>query len=275
MRKIEAKVVADSITPGGSRLVTLECQFPRIILSQVNTHRAFSRNSASSRAIPTSKMIKSVKDDPYIPIKFGANQKGMQPGEEVGVTARWKAENTWRSACANAIHAAEEMFNLGIHKEVVNRLLEPFQWHKAIISATEWAGFFNQRLFGEGAQEEIHVLAFAIHEALRNSNPCRLAIGDYHLPYVLPEEIGSRTMYACMKMSVARCARVSYLNHDGERNVQSDFALFERLYTAKPPHLSPFEHVACATDQNEKGNFSGWKQLRHSLSESELGAHMR
>jgi hypothetical protein len=94
-----------------------------------------------------------------------------------------------------------------------------------------------------------------------------LAYGDYHLPYVSPEEIASRTKYACMKISVARCARVSYLNHDGKRDVQSEFELFERLLNADPPHLSPFEHVACPSEKIEKGNFGYWKQFRHSLEE--------
>ena len=146
MRRINAKVIADSISPSGSRLTTIECQLPRFILAQLNTHRAFSRNSASSRAIPVTKMIQSVKDDPYIPVKFGSNKSGMSPGPELGVIERWGAEHAWRSACANAIYAAEKMAELGVHKEIVNRVLEPFLWHKAIVSSTEWENFFSQRL---------------------------------------------------------------------------------------------------------------------------------
>lgn len=267
-KRISAKIIADSVSPVGVRLITMECQFPRFILAQVNTHRDFSRNSASSRAIPIKKRIEEVETDPYIPIYFGANQPGMQSGPQIPIQQRWTAENAWKSACANAIYSARVMAEAGAHKEIVNRVLEPFLWHKAIISSTEWENFFSQRLSHE-AQPEIRELARCMRIAIDESVPTRLFYGDWHLPYIQPEEVATRSVYACMAISTARCARVSYLNHDGTMNAYRDMELFNKLKDAMPPHLSPFEHVARPTDKGEevKGNFKGWIQFRHSLEE--------
>ena len=268
MNTISAKIITDSVSPIGVRLITMECTFPRFILAQVNTHRQFSRNSASSRAIPISKRIAEVETDPYIPINFGANQPGMQAGPVVGVRQRWEAQNIWRNAAANAAQSAKRMAETGVHKEVVNRLLEPFLWHKAIISATEWENFFEQRL-GDGAQPEIRDLARAMRDSIDLSIPQPVFWGDYHLPYITPEEIKEHTKYRCMAMSVARCARVSYLNHDGTYSVDKDMALFHKLKGATPPHLSPFEHIARPSETGCAGNFHMWEQFRHILEEYE------
>ena len=266
LNKISAKIVADSVSPLGVRLITMECTFPRFILAQMNTHRQFSRNSASSRAIPISKRIAEVETDPYIPVHFGANQPGMQAGPIVSVQQKWEAENIWRNAAANAAHSAKRMADSGIHKEVVNRLLEPFLWHKAIITATEWENFFEQRL-GDGAQPEIRDLARAMRDAIDSSAPQPVYWGDYHLPYITPEELKAYSKYRCMALSVARCARVSYLNHDGTYSLEKDMALFEKLKGAMPPHLSPFEHVATPSKEPCAGNLHLWKQFRHMLEE--------
>lgn len=268
LKQISAKVVADSVSPKGIRLITMECQFPRFILAQLNTHRVFSRSSASSRAIPIHKRLQEVEEDPYIPIHLGANQPGMQSGPQVSVQQKWAAENAWRAAAANAVYSARIMASAGIHKEVVNRLLEPFLWHKAIISATEWENFFSQRL-NHDAQPEIRQLARVMRDAIDASVPLHLAEGDFHLPYIQPEELTAAPKFTCMAMSVARCARVSYLNHDGTYSVQKDMDLFKKLKNAMPPHLSPFEHVArpLTSKDVQKGNFQGWVQFRHIVEE--------
>ena len=265
-KTIYAKIVADSISPAGVRLTTMECQFPRFILAQVNTHRAFSRNSASSRAIPIHKRIQEVQMDPYIPIFMGSNQSGMQAGPEVGVQKKWKAEVAWRNGCASAVYAAREMAEAGVHKEIVNRLLEPFLWHKAIISATEWKNFFDQRA-NHSAQPEIQQLAREMHYAMETSNPLPVAYGDWHLPYIGAEEMKSLPAFSCMAVSAARCARVSYLTHEGIRSAEKDIELFRKLAEAKPPHLSPFEHVATPSKDPVPGNFRLWKQFRHTITE--------
>ena len=56
MTKIKAVIAADSINVKGKRITTFIVTMPRIVLAELNTHRVFSRNSASSRAIPFTKM---------------------------------------------------------------------------------------------------------------------------------------------------------------------------------------------------------------------------
>lgn len=255
---IYAKVIADSISPTGSRLTTIEAQFHRFILPEVNTHRAFSRNSASSRAIPTKKLIEQVRTNPAIPIEFGSNKPGMQAGEEIQDTFYTRV--FWAEAAEHAAWEAERQLEFGVHKQVVNRLLEPFMWHKAIITSTEagWNNFFEQRI-SPLAQPEINMLAIHIRDAMQASKPERLKWGQWHLPYV--ENPMDMADWIDRKVSAARCARVSYMNFDGTRDVSKDLALCEKLMTADPPHYSPFEHVC--TPGEGPGNLDGWKQMRH------------
>lgn len=122
----ECKVLADSVSPEGARLTTMEVTFPRIILAEMNTHRVFSRNSASSRAIPIKKRIEMVKKHPYVPQYWGKLQKGMAADEQIDRELRQQAEETWLDARDHAVKYAEELAILGIHKQTVSRLLEPF-----------------------------------------------------------------------------------------------------------------------------------------------------
>lgn len=260
---IYAKVIADSISPTGSRLTTIEAQFHRFILAEVNTHRAFSRNSASSRAIPTKKLIQQVRENPAVPVEFGSNKPGMQAGEEVD--ERINCEGAWISAAEWACLRAEELASHGVHKQVVNRLLEPFLWHRAIISSTwdGWANFFEQRI-SKLAQPEMQVLVESIRYAIGESEPEWLNYGEWHLPYVANStgvDMDVKDTAEARKVSAARCARVSYNNFSGTRDVAKDLELCEKLMTADPPHFSPFEHVATPGDGS--GNFDGWKQMRH------------
>lgn len=265
---IYAKVIADSVSPTGSRLTTIEAQFHRFILAEVNTHRAFSRNSASSRAIPTAKLIEQVRTNPAIPIEFGSNKPGMQAGEEV--LNQVGSEGAWRSAAYWATARASELLSYGVHKQIVNRLLEPFMWHKAIITSTEagWNNFFEQRI-SPLAQPEIDLLAQRIHEAMSLSQPLFQYYGHWHVPYITMRdvydlELMGRPQDDERKVSAARCARVSYLTHDGKRDLAKDLELYDKLVSADPPHWSPLEHVATPDDRWDSiGNFDGWEQLRH------------
>lgn len=273
---IYAKVIADSISDSGDRLTTIECQFPRFILAEVNTHRAFSRNSASSRAIPTKKIIQQVRENPVIPVEWGKNQSGMQASEELDNLDAFRAEANWVLGSSFALSVADYLAELGVHKQVVNRLLEPFMWHKAIISSTEagWKNFLDQRL-SPLAQPEMQDLAGEIYLALTFSEPDELGCGDWHLPYVdvfkeHDDLTGSwqeveKGMSRLRKLSAARCARVSYLTHEGTRDEKKDLKLYQKLITADPPHWSPLEHVAtpALSGDNGVGNFDGWDQLRH------------
>jgi len=277
-----AKVLADSVSPDGVRLTTLEVCFPRIILAEFNTHRVFSRNSASSRAIPVEKMIKMVKEDPYIPTHWGKNQKGMQAEQELNDSEQLSAREYWHMARENAVRATQNLLHVGVHKQITNRLLEPFMWHTVIVTATEWTNFFNLRC-NPMAHPEIKLAAELMRDAMQESAPLRLDYGQWHLPLCpelwetanqypsKPEDL----LYWC-KISVGRCARVSYLTHDGKRDPQADIELTDRLLEAG--HLSPFEHVARPMTYEEikdhergcepvnsvpfSGNFRGWVQYR-------------
>lgn len=261
---IYAKVIADSISPTGSRLTTVEAQLHRFILPELNTHRAFSRNSASSRAIPTAKLIEQVRTNPALPIEFGRNQPGMQASEVLDASDTKSAEIMWRRAAAHAANEAEKFAAMGVHKQVVNRLLEPFMWHKVIISSTEagWENFLNQRM-SPLAQPEINALAIAINDAMFDSFPKPVGYGEWHLPYITHAD----SIYVeRRKVSASRCARVSYLTHDGVRDVSKDLDLYDKLISADPPHWSPMEHVATPSDDRQfvsVGNLDGWDQLRH------------
>lgn len=266
---ISAKVIADSISPAGHRLTTIEARFPRQILAEVNTHRALSRNSASSRAVPVRKMLDQVKTDPFIPLKWQSARPGMQGGEEVDSALRDLARHAWLTARDHAVVTVEGLLHLGIHKTMPNRLLEPWAWHTAILSATDagWENFFRQR---RGPDAEIHMweLANAIFHAMRKSFPDQITNGQWHLPYVSEPELTAWGVESLRQLSVARCARVSYLTHDGRRDPDADFALYRKLVSADPPHWSPLEHVATPADGVVSsviplGNFTGWAQLRH------------
>lgn len=142
---IQAKIVADSKNEFGNRITTMVITMPRFILAEFNTHRMFSRNSASSRAIPFEKMVKSVEENPFIPIAWQKDHKGMQGTEYMSELESKKAEYIWISAKENVIEWAKDLSKNGLTKQLVNRLLEPFMWHTVIITATEWENFFALR----------------------------------------------------------------------------------------------------------------------------------
>jgi len=266
---ISATVVADSLSPTGSRLTTVQATFHRFILPEVLTHRAFSRNVASNRAIPTKKLIEQVRFNPAYPIEFGSNKPGMVAGLPLNKSQTLSARVVWRKAAMMASDYAEMLYESGVHKQVVNRVLEPFLWTTAIISSTEagWENFFAQRM-SPLAQPEINTLAHRIYEAMFASTPTELSYGDWHVPYITMKdvydlELAGRPQDDERKLSAARCARVSYLTHDGKRDTNKDLELYEKLVTADPPHWSPLEHVATPADMTAAGNFYCWNQLRH------------
>ncbi len=257
-----AKVIADSISPAGIRLTTLEVTLHRFVLAEFNTHRAFSRNSASSRAIPVHRTLTRIADTPAVPLSWPAEQPGMQGGD--GIDDPAKAREIWLAARDAAVHHAEQLLQVGVHKSVVNRLLEPFMPHTVVVSATDWAGFFDQRC-SPLAQDEIRVVAEAMQAAYDTSEPREVPYHRYHLPYITDEDFTYTSWGALPRISAARCARVSYLTHDGRRDQRADLDLYRRLTEADPPHASPLEHVATPARPSDepRGNFRGWRQLRH------------
>jgi thymidylate synthase ThyX len=261
-----ARILLDSTSPTGVRLTTMEVRYPRFIHSEVLTHRVMSRNSSSSRAIPIRKMIDAVRVDPAMPLWWGRNQAGMQAREEIDAPTRALAEAEWKRALDDALAHAERLAanDINLHKQLVNRILEPFAWITVIVTATEWANFFTQRTH-EDAQPELRHIAELMLAAYRDSTPRRLALGEWHTPLIQPDEELTLDPEQRRQISVARCARVSYLSHDGSRDLAKDFELYERLVGGGANgHWSPFEHVATPlADASEwSGNFRGWEQYR-------------
>lgn len=263
---ITATVIADSISHHNKRITTLQLKYPRFIHSEFMTHRVFSRNSASSRAIPVAKMIEQVQNDPAMPIYWGLNQPGMQASkehEDISTAQVW-----WKAAAIDAAVSATLLNELGLHKQIVNRVLEPFQWMHTIVTATEWDNFFELRCHPD-AQPEFQALACAIRAAMSGSAPVERASGwqkasSWHIPYVSEEERANLHPHTLTKISAARCARVSYLKHDGSTpSVEDDLTLFERLVGGKPLHASPIEHQATAASSVASSrNLLGWHQYR-------------
>lgn len=281
---ISAKVILDSMNPCGDRLITMELCYPRFIHSELMTYRMLSRNAASSRAIPAKKLRERTLASPALPVWWGQNEKGMQAREELSLEDQAIVKETWLGALSFMAEVHEELEKAGLHKQLLNRLLEPWMEITVICTANEAA---YQHLFFErchpDAQPEFQSLALSMREALRRSTPQRLAVGDWHTPYLDLEDLRAlaelkinkshpwnNNPYLC-QISAARCARVSYLTHEGKRDIQEDLLLFLKLVPAeedpRPGHWSPLEHVAQALGASEvHGNFKGWMQYRKFFS---------
>jgi thymidylate synthase ThyX len=276
-----AKIIADSVSPDGIRLTTIEVTFPRIVLPEFNTHRVFSRNSASSRAIPIAKRIEMVEKTPYVPDEFGSNQKGMQSGAALEGEAALVARSSWLNAAECAVLHAKALADAGVHKEYANRLLEPFCWHTVVVTATEWDNFRALRCHPL-ATRPIRLAAELMFEAYDASSPRELHYDEWHLPYVRPDEVAQVPVSTYVRVSAARCARLSYLTQDGKRDVNADLGLYERLASAG--HMSPLEHPARPAEVADYnlalarvgvelrpenmwfGNFRGWVQHRKTIA---------
>lgn len=282
---INAKIVLDSMA-NGHRLTTFVLEYPRFIHSEVMTHRALSKNAASSRAIPITKMIERIKQECAMPVEWGMNNPGMQSKSLATEEVKNRAIEIWESAMFKAIYHAELLSDLGIHKQIANRLLEPFAHMQVILSGTEFDNFFALRTHPD-AQPEFQVLAKLMKKEYDESVPKFLYEGEWHSPLIVKEDYllayeyiedetredaNQQTLDLLNKISVARCARVSYglnLRDDYSREqIEKDIKLYEQLKNANPIHASPFEHVACAMMNDERyGNFIGWKQNRQFIEE--------
>jgi thymidylate synthase ThyX len=267
--QMDVQIIADSISEAGKRITTFQLKYWRAIHSEVMTHRVFSRNASSSRAIPIGKMIKQVRENPAMPIHWGANQKGMQAKEELSFTGSVKEH--WRLSSDSAIERAGLMSDWGLHKQVVNRILEPYQHIHVVLTATEFDNWEELR-YHEDAQPEIWLLAKLMKEAQEKSEPKLLKAGEWHMPYVLDEEKEIYSIEDQLKISTARCCRVSYINHGMDKIcVEKDFELYDDLVGARPLHASPTEHQARPENKIEFGlhsNFKGWVQHRKILEKS-------
>lgn len=293
--RASAIIVADSISPLGVRLTTFQLRYWRPIHSELMTHRVFSRNAGSSRARPSAKIIEQVRTEPWGPIHWGANQAGMQAQEELNDLDTASARAAWRMAAKDAADRAEQMCEISVHKQIVNRLLEPFTYIDVLVTATDFANWFALRDHPD-AQPEIQELARLMKFAYQQTLPKSVYFGDWHLPYITEEDWKaaerkcqegritrdmprySEKLEIVRKVSVARCARVSYKAFDGNvAPLEEDLKLFDRLLVSQPLHASPAEHQATPDDMvpnpvvlgdeiwanpEYHGNFHGWCQYR-------------
>lgn len=279
---ISATILADSLSPAGVRLTTMELVYPRFIHSELMTHRVFSRNASSSRAIPTKRAIKMIRDNPAVPASWRLDQRGMQGYEVASPEITALAQEVWLEAMESAIRHAEAMDALGIHKQVVNRITEPFSHIKVVLTSVYWENWDGLRRH-HAADPTICALAEAIHEARTNSTPQLLQPGEWHLPYISREELAIHGVNLCRKISTARCARVSYNNHDGTKTTpDADLKLHDMLLVDQPVHASPAEHQATPDTKDVHGywqphlhgNLTGWVQYRKTLPNENMDASL-
>ena len=292
---ITVKTIADSVNKEtGARITTLECRYPRFIHAEVMTHRVFSRNASSSRAIPVERLIGDIMRDTAMPMHWGKNQPGMQAREEHNALVGGEGvsgydhfdnaydgvsrEKAWLKGRDHAINVARAFHKAGYHKQIVNRILEPYSHINVLITSTEWDNFLALRDHPD-AQPEMQVLAKEIRRKLDTGTPVELEEGEWHLPYLAEEDYAA--IYAdsrgapnpdqaatsiAILVSVARCARVSYKTHDDRRpGLSEDLLLAEKLMEANPPHLSPTEHQAFADRWRDPRKLSEKDYLRDHL----------
>jgi thymidylate synthase ThyX len=282
----DCKMLADSIAPNGARLCTQQVTAPRFILAEINTHRKFSRNSASSRAMPVEKNIERMLADPFVPAAFGSNKKGMQAGEELAADVQAEARAAWAEMIQAAAGLARVLAEIGVHKQWANRLIEFASWHTMIITCSDFRNWDALR-DNPQASPEIQVMARMMKECRAASTPVPRAVGDWHLPLVrhhgeivadtadgaellrrfgpiihdgvtwMTEADATLPIDKLVQLSVARCARVSYLTHDGKRDVDADLALYDRLVTSG--HMSPLEHAAKVANAEEIEKYALFK----------------
>ena len=258
--QISAKIVADSYSAvNGKRITTFELVYPRWIHGELLTHRLFSRNAMSSRAVPVAKMIEQVQNDPALPVHWGLNVSGMQAKEELVDPQLNEVQGMWYEAAKEAAYIAKKMSGCNAHKQVVNRILEPFQLMKTVLTSTEFDNFFWLRKH-EDAQPEIKELAERMYEQLQSSRPNKLSPGEWHVPYVEVVKVTggmiSRGSYRleyksngveisledALAISSSCCAQVSYRLLDD--SIEKARKVYQRLVESTPVHASPFEHQA-------------------------------
>lgn len=257
---INAKLVAYSVSPEGKKIATFELTYHRYIHGEFMTHRLFSRNAMSSRAVPIKRMIEIVNSTPAVPIHWGKNQPGMQAKTLLSNCRKKAAQKIWQIGAKLACKVAEAMDRVGVHKQTTNRLIEPFQMMKTVMTATELDNFFWLRL-DEDAQPEIFELARCMRECLLQAKPELLYPGEWHTPYVehryatvlhhhahlkprFDYVVEDRTvsLEEAIAISSSCCGQVSYRNLDS--TYEKAMGVYSRLINGRKVHGSPFEHPA-------------------------------
>lgn len=241
---IGAQIVLASENPHGQKLVTAVLRYPRFLHSELMTHRAFSRNAASSRAIPVHKMREMIKQAPATPEYWGADKPGMQPGEVLAQEELDEVKFIWNTMKDVALMGSDALRARHLNKGLANRVLEPWMPYTVLVSATSWDNFFALRAHKD-ALPEFQILAYRMLDAYMKAQFQRLEWGEWHIPFgdQMPEGLSEDDR---IRVAVARAARISYLTFDGEMSVEKDLKLYHQLMVAEPLHASPAEHVARA-----------------------------
>jgi hypothetical protein len=263
---ITTKVIADSINPAGDRITTGLWTYPRFIHSEVMTHRMLAKNSASSRAIPVEKMIAAVRENPATFEQYGAANKGMSAEKLLDPLQQSLFQDAWMDARNYCLRSASDVRELAA-KQLVNRMLEPWMHMTVIVTGTDWNNFFALRAH-PAAQPEFQVLAYRWLADYLESVPVKKNLGEWHLPLTTDEDYYDRLTgpgELRKQISVARCARVSYVRHDADDTLEACSRLHDRLL--EQGHMSPFEHQAQAAVAEHGGTdyfgcYRGWKPYR-------------
>lgn len=294
-------ILASRGANGTPPIYTIRLRYPRIIHGEIMTHRVFSRNARSSRAVPVKTMLNEVRTIPFIPWHWGKNQKGMQAVEECNEEVHnWMEafapqpnssqfldrEQAWLLAADLAARSTEAFMYAGYHKQIPNRLLEPFSWIDTLITATDWANFLHLRDHKD-AEPHLQDLARLVKQAIEEAEVQVLPEGAWHLPYVTQADLDAIPQYlrqpfgdiefAC-RLSAARCARISYKPFDGDASYERELERYNQLVTSERVHASPLEHQAQVYQgtlpqfwnddevSGLNGNFApGWIQFRKTV----------
>lgn len=255
------KILADSVNiETGDRITTFLVPIWKVLQAELRTHRSTGQSHYSSRAIPTSRLLEQVKTNPFIPIWY-EYQKGMAGSNSLSNKQKTLATEVWFSALSSMAYHVEKLVEIGISKEQRNRLLEPFMIGDCVVSASDyaWKHFFELRCT-DGVQPEFKELALKMQSLYEKNLPSILKVGEWHIAF---EEKGLPLIQR-LKVSAARCARTSYLNHQNSINYQKDFTLCDRLLADK--HLTPFEHQFCAMpDSSLHSQYKGFQSLRDRI----------
>jgi thymidylate synthase ThyX len=317
-KNYEVEIVADSISEVGQRITTFVLTYPRFIHGELMTHRVFSRNAMSSRAVPVNKMIEHVESNTAMPIHWGKNKPGMQASEECneavtidlnflldGLSYKIPREEAWNEGMKLAVAVADGFYQSGYHKQIVNRLIEPYQLMRTVVTATTFENWFWLRDHAD-AMPEIKWLAGLMNDEYKTSNPKTLHDTEWHMPFYNNGGVWSGhfetdngievdrhgvSLENALKVSASCCAQASFRKAD--ESIEKAIMIYEKLVGMEPAHFSPFEHQAKPVDYpycNDitelkgidgathidvdgnvwSGNFKGWIQHRQLLA-NDLG----
>lgn len=257
---IFVEVLADSINSEHDRLTSFHAHYPRIVLAELNTHRIISKNSSSSRAVPTNKELNLVNQSPFIPSFWGKNQAGMQAKELLSEEESKQCELIWNQIIKYVTGKVKLFNKIGLHKQIANRWLETAQYMNTVLTATDWDNFLSLRNHDD-AEPHLHELAKCIKIALEISKPQLLNPGEWHLPFVrtIRNSEGKLEYYIDnnkiqledgKKISASCCAQISYRKSD--TSLEKAIDLFNKfnfeLKNDNPPHYSPTQHQGTPVD---------------------------